>query len=73
MTPEIQVGQPPVEGRYVVFVQSESRQIADWCEPEFATWQGRSSHNWKPVYGWIGPIPVAKVHDLFGKLQEYDL
>lgn len=71
---EISVGQPQIEGRYVVFVQSESRQISDWCEPEFATWQGGRWHHWKPIYGWIGPIPATQRQPLLDRhFQEYDL
>lgn len=62
--PEICVGPPTLDGRYVVFVQSESRQISDWCEPEFATWQGGHWHTWKSVFGWIGPIPAARHQQL---------
>lgn len=78
---EIQVGQPPADGRYVAFVQCASAQIPDWCEPVIATWHGGKWHLGEAVYGWIGPLPLAKGRDLIlkstykmaGKSQEYDL
>lgn len=80
MSLEISVGQPQAEGRYIVFVQCQSVQIAEWCQPEIATWHGGRWHTGKAVYGWIGPLPLAKVQPLLDahfsaarEPQEYDL
>lgn len=75
MSPGISVGQPPADGRYVVFVRCASRQVSDWCEPQIATWQGGRWHTFDPVYGWIGPLPATRCEALLN-LQpkpEYDL
>lgn len=55
---EIQVGQPQAEGRYVVFVQCQSVQIAEWCQPEIATWHGGRWHTGKAVYGSHGYLKL---------------
>lgn len=65
---EISVGQPLIEGRYVVFVQCASHQISEWCEPAIATWQGGRWHFSEPVYGWIGPLPPTRCKPLLDAL-----
>lgn len=72
---QIQRGTPPAEGRYVAFVQCASRQVPEWCEPVIATWQGDRWHCGKPVFGWIGPLPVAQCFNLRWNIPplEYDL
>lgn len=73
MTLEIQIGDPPVEGRYVVYRPCASRQIREWCEPEIALWHGGKWHAYEPVWGWIGPLPVVHGNDCLKKNREYDL
>lgn len=58
-----QIGDPPEEGRYVVFVRCESYQVKGWLEPEIATWHGGRWHCAKPVFAWIGPLPLCKWKD----------
>lgn len=71
---EIQVGPPPEEGRYVAFVPCASPQVSDWCEPIIATYHGERWHIGKPVYGWIGPLPLANLQPLLdAQFREYDL
>lgn len=81
-----QRGQPVVEARYVVFV--ETAPARGWVEPIIAAWHGGKWHveHGRPVYGWIGPLPVLKtgffvdapdrsvLDETFAKrAQEYDL
>lgn len=75
---EISVGQPQHDGRYVAFVQCASTQIPDWCEPVIAYWDQKNGwHTRGAVYGWIGPLPIAKRKSLLDRLPvaklEYDL
>jgi hypothetical protein len=58
-----QKGRPPEEGRYVAFVRCASYQVKDWLEPEIATWHGGRWHNFRPVFAWIGPLPLCKFED----------
>lgn len=58
-----QKGRPPEEGRYVAFVRCASYQVKDWLEPEIATWHGGKWHNFRPVFAWIGPLPLCKFED----------
>lgn len=78
MTLEVQVGDPTVEGRYVVFTPCQAVQVRDWCEPSIATWHGGKWHYGIPIWGWIGPLPVVHGDELLDKsraqkTQEYDL
>lgn len=62
---EIHTGQPVAEGCYVAFVRCEAASAREWCEPILATWHGERWHlGSRPVYGWIGPLPIAKALDL---------
>lgn len=72
---EIRTGIPPADGRYVAFVRCASSQVRDWAEPIITTWHGGRWHNDRPVFGWIGPLPVTKVEALMrqARRQEYDL
>jgi hypothetical protein len=77
MTLEIQVGDPPVEGRYVVWTPCAALSAREWCEPSIATWHGGKWHFYDPVWGWIGPLPVVHGNDCLRKIEtapvEYDL
>lgn len=55
-----QKGEPSVEARYIVFV--ETRPARGWVEPIVAAWHGGRWHveHGRSVYGWIGPLPVLK-------------
>jgi hypothetical protein len=69
-------GNPASEGRYVVLVRCEGRQVGEWAEPVIATWHGEKWHlpNGRLVYGWCGPIPLVKCADLLdAPTTEYDL
>lgn len=74
---EISVGQPPADGRYVVFAPCAAPSCREYCEPEIATWHGGKWHYWRPVWGWIGPLPVIHGDEITAKLRaaerEYDL
>lgn len=61
---DIRVGQPPEDGRYVVFVQCDGSQVSDWCMPKIATWHGGKWHFGETVHGWIGPLPLANLRRL---------
>lgn len=37
---KIETGTPPADGRYVVFVRCEARQVNEWAEPIIAAWHG---------------------------------
>jgi len=71
----IQTGQPLVEGRYVVFMQCQSHQVRDYVEPHVASWHDGRWNARHDVLGWIGPLPVLRVHELaeLAEIQEYDL
>lgn len=77
MTLEIQVGNPTVEGRYVIWTPCKSRQVREWCEPHIATWHNGRWIFGDPVWGWIGPLPVVHGDDCLKKIEaaktEYDL
>lgn len=78
MVLEISVGDPPVEGRYVVYHPCDAWQIREWCEPEIATWHDGHWHCRHPVWVWIGPLPVVHGNDCLKKFpvepaKEYDL
>lgn len=64
---EISVGQPPADGCYVVFTPCEAQSCREYCEPEIATWHGGRWHTWRPVYGWIGPLPVIQRQQLIDR------
>jgi len=71
---KIEVSQPQADGRYVIFVQCASHQVRDWCEPKIATWANGRWHTTDAIFGWIGPIPLAKCAELLDMHnQEYDL
>jgi len=65
---DVHQGQPPVEGRYVVWSLIPSRQTADWCEPAIVTWANGRWHHARPVECWAGPLPLIRTQHL-----EYDL
>ncbi len=72
----IETGTPTIEGRYVIYTPCDARQIREWCDAHFATWHGGKWHTARPVWGWIGPLPVVHGNDILEKLkpaQEYDL
>lgn len=72
MSLEIQVGEPTVPGRYVVWTPCKARQAREWCEPSIAAWHdGRWAFR-EPVWGWIGPLPVVHGNDCL-KLREQEL
>lgn len=75
MALEIQIGDPPEDGRYVVYRPCASRQIREWCEPEIALWHGGRWHSFHPVKGWIGPLPLGNEATLTEEQfkREYDL
>lgn len=66
---EIQVGTPPVDGRYVVWTPCKALQIREWCEPSIASFHGGRWHSYEPVWGWIGPLPVVHGNDCLKKFQ----
>lgn len=66
-------GTPIKEGRYVAFVRCESFQVKGWLEPEIVTWHGGRWHCIKPIFAWIGPLPLCKWADFKGPVREYDL
>lgn len=63
MTLEISVGDPPVEGRYVVWTPCKALQAREWCEPSIATWHDGQWAFREPVWAWIGPLPVVHGND----------
>lgn len=80
MSVEIKKGTPPVEGQYVCFVNGDNGYV----QAKMLTWLRGRWHYWRPVYAWIGPIPVFRVSDfeepeiaqtveLIDRTQEYDL
>lgn len=79
MSLEISVGQPPEEGRYVIFTPCAALGARHFCEPSIATWQGGRWHTFNPPWGWIGPLPVIHGDELLKKQRpispqpEYDL
>lgn len=77
---KISVGDPPKEGRYVVYHPCASHQVREWCEPSIATWHGGRWHSFDPVWAWIGPLPVVHSKECIEKITahyppviEYDL
>lgn len=68
MALEIQVGDPPESGRYVVYLACRPVQIREWCEPSIATWYGGKWHTYETVWGWIGPLPVVHGNDCLEKI-----
>lgn len=72
---EIQIGDPPEPGRYVVWTPCKSRQVREWCDPSIATWHGGKWHTYEPVWGWIGPLPLCNQATLSAEQfkREYDL
>jgi hypothetical protein len=66
---EIQVGTPPVEGRYVVWTPCKALQVREWCEPSIASFHDGRWHAYEPVWGWIGPLPVVHGNDCLKKLE----
>jgi hypothetical protein len=68
---EIQVGTPPVEGRYVVWTPCKALQIREWCEPSIASFHGGRWHSYEPVWGWIGPLPVVHGNDCSEKARAW--
>lgn len=75
MALEIQTGDPPADGRYVVFTPCRAQQVREWCEPHIATWHGGKWIFYDPVWAWIGPLPVVHGNDCLSKIKEreYDL
>lgn len=72
MTVEIKKGTPPCEGQYVAFVNGDN----GFVQAKMITWHGGRWHYWRPVYAWIGPIPVLTVEQLQADpapTQEFDL
>jgi hypothetical protein len=70
---EIQVGTPPVEGRYVVWTPCRALQVREWCEPSIASFHDGRWHAYEPVWGWIGPLPVVHGNDCLVKQREQEL
>ncbi len=73
---DIQVGEPTVEGRYVVWTPCKAASARQWCEPSIATWHGGRWHTFEPVRGWIGPLPLCNAPPRLSEAQfksEYDL
>jgi hypothetical protein len=74
---DFQVGEPPEDGRYVVWTPCAAEQAREWCEPSIATWQGGRWHTYDFVWAWLGPLPVVHGNDCLKKLEtaktEYDL
>lgn len=66
---EIQVGDPPEPGRYVVWTPCRALQAREWCEPSIATWHGGKWHFYEPVWGWIGPLPVVHGNDCLKEMR----
>jgi hypothetical protein len=75
---DYQIGEPTIEGRYVIFTPCEAASAREYLEPYFATWHGGKWHWADPVWCWIGPLPVIHggeillKHDPY-KIREYDL
>lgn len=65
---EINVGEPPEPGRYVVWTPCKALQVREWCEPSIATWHDGHWHSYEPVWGWIGPLPVVHGNDCLNKI-----
>lgn len=63
MSLEIQIGDPPANGRYVVWMPCKSLQVREWCEPSIATWYDGRWHTYDPVWAWVGPLPVVHGND----------
>lgn len=59
---KIETGTPPIEGRYVVFVEGDRSN--GYCEPLLVTWHGGKWHSWRKVLGWSGPVPVMRAEFL---------
>lgn len=68
---QIQVGNPPIDGRYVAFVRCKGHGVSEWCEPIIATFHGGRWHETREVFGWSGPIKPVTVASLTA--PEYDL
>lgn len=63
--------EPTEAGRYVVFVPCQARQVSNWCEPMIASWHDDKWHiGNRPVYGWIGPLPVATTAELMDRADQ---
>lgn len=60
---EIQTGEPPEPGRYVVWTPCAALQVREWCEPSIASFHDGRWHSYEPVWGWIGPLPVVPGND----------
>lgn len=56
---DIQVGEPTIEGRYVVWTPCKAISAREWCEPSIVTWHGGRWHARELVRGWIGPLPLC--------------
>jgi hypothetical protein len=69
---EIQTGEPPEPGRYVVWTPCKALQAREWCEPSIATWQGGRWHSYEPVWAWIGPLPVVHGNDCLPKPCQHE-
>lgn len=75
---KLSVGQPPIDGRYVVYAPCKALQVREWCEPRIATWAKGRWHHGEAVWGWVGPLPVVHGNDCLALLEdapmrEYDL
>lgn len=70
MALEISVGDPPENGRYVVWHPCAARQVREWCEPSIATFHNGQWHTFHPVWAWIGPLPVVHGNDCPKAIQQ---
>lgn len=70
MNLEIQIGDPPEPGRYVVWMPCQALQVREWCEPSIATYHDGRWHTRWPVWAWIGPLPVVHGNDCLAKIKE---
>lgn len=63
---DVKVGDPPTQGRYLVFIRCASLQVQDWAEPTIMNWIGGRWESWgaSRVVGWIGPIAPMKVDSI---------
>jgi hypothetical protein len=70
---EVQVGEPPEPGRYVVYKPCAALQVREWCEPSIASWHDGRWHSYEPVWGWIGPLPVVHGNDCLKKMPTFHM
>lgn len=60
---EIQQGMPTEDGRYVAFIADRVYKI--WATPTIAVFHEGRWDIGRPVYAWIGPLPMGKIEDLW--------